>query len=179
MFQPLQGLWDGSPLGGDVLAEWRRLATVFPDLPVSFSGWTGAEFSEPSRPGAIPQHLWPAPPDQSASCHPAAPDCQFRQRGQLAEVLLPKFVCAKFAAQCKGASCGVCVCVLSQQSLCFTSNPQQFSVCLCASAGSAGSEVKLWTPKPWPHRLDVSQSHEMDQRHRPQGRFWLSQRPNW
>lgn len=99
MFQPVQGLWDGPPLGGDVLAEWRGLATVFPDLPVSFSGRTSAKFSKPSRPGAIPQHLWPEPPDQSAPCHPAAPDCQFWQRGQLTEVLLPKCVCAKFTVQ--------------------------------------------------------------------------------
>lgn len=82
MFQPVQGLWDGPSLGGNIVAEWRRLATVFPDLPVSFSGWTGAKFSEPSGPGAIPQHQRPEPPDQSAPCHPVTADCQFWQRGQ-------------------------------------------------------------------------------------------------
>lgn len=93
--QPLQGLGDGPPLGGDILAERRGLAPVFPDLPVPSSGRKAAELSEPSRPGAVPQHLRPQPPDQSAPGHPAAPDCQFRQRGSVDQTP-PTKVC-----QCK------------------------------------------------------------------------------
>lgn len=159
VFQPLQGLWDGPPLGGDVLAEWRGLATVFPDLPVSFSGWPGAKFSEPSRPGAIPQHLWPEPPDQSAPCHPAAPDCQFWQRGQLTEILLPKCFCVKFTAQCKKA-CDVRyhsrLSLLPQP---FSSALQaflSFALCFCRLCRFGGQTVSTKTVTPLSGRVTES-----------------------